>query len=63
VASLFNIPMEHIGGALLGLMASLPLLAGLISYFLDLDVRETIFAVVLLTLLRIISYFGMWKLL
>ncbi|WP_428940109.1 hypothetical protein [Fontivita pretiosa] len=63
VASLFNIPIDHIGGALLGLMASMPIFAGLISYFFELDVRDTTFAVVLLTLLRAVSYFGMWKLL
>jgi len=63
IASLLNVPIDHIGGALLGVMASLPLFAGLISHFFELDVRDTTFAVVLLTLLRVVSYFGLWKLL
>jgi hypothetical protein len=35
----------------------------MISFFFDLDFREAFFGTALITLLRWVSYFGLWKLL
>jgi hypothetical protein len=61
--SLFGLTSRYIVGDILGFLCSLPVLLFLFSYLFEMDFRDTFFAASLLTLLRWVSYFGMWRLL
>jgi hypothetical protein len=61
--SMFGLTTRFIGGDIVGFILSLPVLMFMISYLFELDFRDTFVAVCFLTLLRWISYFGMFKLL
>jgi hypothetical protein len=61
--SLFGLTTRYIAGDIIGFLCSLPVMLFLFSYLFELDFRETFFAAALLTLLRWVSYFGMWRLL
>jgi hypothetical protein len=61
--ALFGMTIPHVGGDIAGFLLSLPVFIFLFSYFFELDGREAFFAVALITLLRWVSYFGLWKVL
>jgi hypothetical protein len=61
--AIFGLTSRSVVGDMVGFLLSLPPLLFLISYLFELDFRDTFFAVCLLTLVRWVSYFGMWKLL
>ncbi|HEY7089110.1 MAG TPA: hypothetical protein VH518_13530 [Tepidisphaeraceae bacterium] len=61
--ALFGMTFRHVGGDLVGFLVSFPALLIMISFFFDLDFREAFFGTALITLLRWVSYFGLWKLL
>jgi hypothetical protein len=63
VWAIFGMPIRHVGGDMLGFAISFPLFVILFSYLFELDFRETTFAVVLITFMRWLSYFGMWQIL
>lgn len=61
--AMFGVTVGNVLGDFAGFLVSLPVFAWLLSYLFELDVRDTMLGVTFITLVRWISYFGLWKLL